>query len=175
MAHFVVSKRRGRASENLQKPKLSKGLPPPPPPPPLSSSVASPIVPKIKKARLQKLESETLTIILLAVSTLMSLIFYGTVYFMPFFVALLIFYAAYLIQVKFTTLSKQDLNVPEAERLLVSVKDQKCFSCGSVEKNVSTRATHSSIFGEGTEIQLTCKGCGTITIWKKGKLTKKTP
>lgn len=83
-------------------------------------------------------------------------------------IVMLLVYIAYRFReskMKMTGVNVDDLvyRVQESERMLLAIKAQKCWNCGSVDKNVS-----GNIY-EDNQITFTCKGCGTVTTWKKGK------
>lgn len=120
---------------------------------------------RVQKPQLQKLNSERLTVILLAASTVMCFLFLSTVYFLPFFIMLLSFYATFLFQFRFLTNSAL-LNMPEAEQMVSAIKNYACWKCGSTDN-----AVLGSI--EAGQIKLSCNKCGTTTTWKKGKAIKK--
>ncbi|VVB52336.1 Uncharacterised protein [uncultured archaeon] len=52
--------------------------------------------------------------------------------------------------------------VKESETLLVALKEAGCWRCGAKEKDVK-----GNLYADSA-IELTCKGCGTITTWKRG-------
>lgn len=53
--------------------------------------------------------------------------------------------------------------VKESEKLLQVIKAEKCWNCGSTEKEVI-----GNLY-EDNEVKFACKGCGTEVIWKRGK------
>ena len=53
--------------------------------------------------------------------------------------------------------------VKESEKLLQVIKEEKCWNCGSTDKEVI-----GNLY-EDNEVKFACKGCGTETIWRRGK------
>ena len=68
-------------------------------------------------------------------------------------------------KVSLSALNLEDLfsRVKDGEMLLQKVREQPCWNCGEKGKDVA-----GNLF-EDNEITFTCKGCGTQTIWKRGK------
>jgi hypothetical protein len=53
--------------------------------------------------------------------------------------------------------------IKDVEALLQKAREQPCWNCGEKGKEVA-----GNLF-EDNEIMFTCKGCGTRTVWKRGK------
>lgn len=64
-----------------------------------------------------------------------------------------------------TGLQVDDLlgRLKESERLLQTIRDEPCWVCGSKDKDVK-----GDLFGDN-KITITCRKCGTETIWTRGK------
>lgn len=68
-------------------------------------------------------------------------------------------------KVTLTGLNVDDLlrRVKESEQLLQTIKEERCWNCGSKDKEVV-----GNLY-EDNEIKFSCKQCGTETIWRRGK------
>ena len=83
-------------------------------------------------------------------------------------IVMLIIYIAYRFReerVTLTGLSVDDLlkRIEESEQILQAIKEERCWNCGSKDKEVV-----GNLYDQN-EIRFVCKQCGTETIWKKGK------
>lgn len=91
-----------------------------------------------------------------------------TIYSLIVVVIMLLIYIAYRFReekVTLTGLNVDDLisRVKESEQLLQTIKEEQCWNCGSKEKEVV-----GNLY-EDNEVKLSCKQCGTETIWRKGR------
>jgi len=83
-------------------------------------------------------------------------------------IVMLVIYIAYRFReerVTLTGLSVDDLlkRIEESEQILQAIKEERCWNCGSKDKEVV-----GNLYDQN-EIRFVCKQCGTETIWKKGK------
>ncbi|MCS7124552.1 MAG: hypothetical protein NZ932_03955 [Candidatus Bathyarchaeota archaeon] len=51
----------------------------------------------------------------------------------------------------------------EAEHILQSVRESRCWNCGSIDKEVMGNLYQDD------EIRIRCKQCSTETLWKRGR------
>jgi len=91
-----------------------------------------------------------------------------TIYSLIVVVFMLLVYIAYRFREQKVTLTGLDVNdligrVKESEQLLQIIKEEHCWNCGSKEKEVV-----GNLY-EDNEIKLSCKQCGTETVWRRGK------
>jgi predicted RNA-binding Zn-ribbon protein involved in translation (DUF1610 family) len=92
-----------------------------------------------------------------------------TIYSLVVVIVMLLVYIAYRFREQKLTLTGLDVNdlisrVKESEQLLQAVKEERCWNCGSTEKEEVIGNLY-----EDNEIKFTCKQCGTETIWRRGK------
>jgi len=83
-------------------------------------------------------------------------------------IVMLLVYTAWRFREEKTPLNVLNLDelfsrIKDGETLLQKAREQPCWNCQSKEKDVA-----GNLF-EDNEITFTCKGCGTQTIWKRGK------
>jgi predicted RNA-binding Zn-ribbon protein involved in translation (DUF1610 family) len=83
-------------------------------------------------------------------------------------IVMLLVYIAYRFReekVTLTGLNVDDLisRVKESEQLLQAIKEERCWNCGSKEKEVV-----GNLY-EDNEVKFACKQCGTETVWRRGK------
>lgn len=83
-------------------------------------------------------------------------------------IVMLLVYIAYRFReekITLTGLNVDDLisRVKESEQLLQAIKEERCWNCGSKEKEVV-----GNLY-EDNEVKFACKQCGTETVWRRGK------
>jgi predicted RNA-binding Zn-ribbon protein involved in translation (DUF1610 family) len=83
-------------------------------------------------------------------------------------IVMLLVYIAYRFReekITLTGLNVDDLinRVKESEQLLQAIKEERCWNCGSKEKDVV-----GNLY-EDNEVKFACKQCGTETVWRRGK------
>jgi RNase P subunit RPR2 len=83
-------------------------------------------------------------------------------------IVMLLVYIAYRFRESKMTMTTVDVDsliyrTDEVERLLLAIKRQKCWNCGSEEKDVEGNIYEDNI------VKFKCKQCGTQTTWTKGK------
>jgi len=91
-----------------------------------------------------------------------------TIYSLVVVIVMLLVYIAYRFREEKVTLIGLDVNdligrVKESEQLLQAIKEERCWNCGSTEKEVV-----GNLY-EDNEVKFSCKQCGTETTWRRGK------
>lgn len=83
-------------------------------------------------------------------------------------IAMLLVYIAYRFReskLPLVSLSVDDFlqRIKEAEKLMQIVKNQTCWNCGTLDKDII-----GNLYEEN-RIRFACKKCGTETVWTRGK------
>jgi predicted RNA-binding Zn-ribbon protein involved in translation (DUF1610 family) len=83
-------------------------------------------------------------------------------------IIVLLIYIAYRFRQERVTLTGLNLDdlisrVKESEMLLQAIKEERCWNCGSKEKEVI-----GNLYADN-EIKFACNQCGTETVWRRGR------